>query len=249
MFKDHPKIMTSSRIVSRNEKRLFSKMSSDWWTADDKKKWIFSKQLNWISNNLPQVEHGTALDIGLGKGRYTKLLDEFYSTVGIDINKTIIHLTKADTRLEILDMDTENLGFRDEMFDVITAIELTPHISYIQRMLPEAYRILKPTGVFFISITNSNSLYTLWTMKVNPVFKKIKHLRIQYSPSEFEGLLKIYGLNVVKKYEIGVFTPLSLYPKWKNTLIPSCVSELCSDKIDRSLGRYFGSNITYMIQK
>jgi len=60
------------------------------------------------------------------------------------------------------DLNRDDLPFADGEFDLVTCTEAFEHIENYHRVVREAHRILKPGGVFFVSIPNMLSLRSRW---------------------------------------------------------------------------------------
>lgn len=84
---------------------------------------------------------------------------EFARTFGIDVEISRLQIfaqkTKnRDNRVIVLQMSAEEMGFPNEKFDVITAIEVIEHIPNLNKALGEIKRLLKPGGLFCITCPN-----------------------------------------------------------------------------------------------
>lgn len=99
------------------------------------------------------------LDIGCGNGTFTLLLGTgFARTIGIDVEpsrlRTFAKKIENHGHIFVLQMSAEDLGFPDESFDVITAIEVIEHIPDLAKALREVKRVLKRGGMFCITCPN-----------------------------------------------------------------------------------------------
>lgn len=101
------------------------------------------------------------LDVGCGNGAFTISLGSDFSEVyGIDVegDRLAEFRQKIQERglrnFSVQSMSAEKMGFPDNYFDVITAIEVIEHIPGLGSALDEIYRVLKPGGVFGITCPN-----------------------------------------------------------------------------------------------
>jgi 2-polyprenyl-3-methyl-5-hydroxy-6-metoxy-1,4-benzoquinol methylase len=65
------------------------------------------------------------------------------------------------------------LPFGDCFFEIITAHELIEHLKAPEKFLEEAYRVLKPNGLLFITTPNVSSLFN--SRAVKGVYKSLKY--------------------------------------------------------------------------
>ena len=102
------------------------------------------------------------LDLGCGEGRHsiTAWLLAEVQVIGLDLSKA--DLSTAQTRLQDFDAPTErihfiqgsafSLPFPDNSFDRVICAEVLEHIHAYHDVLREISRVLKPGGVFAVSV-------------------------------------------------------------------------------------------------
>ena len=109
---------------------------------------------------LPEVAGLTGLDIGCGEGHNTRLLAKRGARVtAIDIADDFIAHAKQSEQHERLGIDYRvasavELPFPDSAFDFATGFMSFMDIPETDRVLAEAYRVLKPGGFLQFSITH-----------------------------------------------------------------------------------------------
>jgi SAM-dependent methyltransferase len=109
---------------------------------------------------LPDVDGLAGLDIGCGEGHNTRLLARRGARMtGIDISATFIRHASEEERAHPLGIrykvaSAVDLPFGDESFDFVTAFMSLMDIPEIERVLAEAFRVLRPGGFFQFSITH-----------------------------------------------------------------------------------------------
>lgn len=100
------------------------------------------------------------LDLGCGTGRFTKYLaSTSLNVIGVDFSQEMLSIARQDNRYKAhctgawyFYMRMEELDFLPNTFDIVTAIG---SLEYHKRLVPvlcEAYRVLKPGGVFYFNI-------------------------------------------------------------------------------------------------
>ncbi|MCL0041334.1 class I SAM-dependent methyltransferase [Dehalococcoidia bacterium] len=103
------------------------------------------------------------LDIGCGTGELTLILGnalKAQKTFGMEISPVATEIAiKKGIHAVQLDVDSSNLPFDDDFFDVIFVGELIEHLFDPDHLLNEIYRTLKPEGFGIITTPNLASWY------------------------------------------------------------------------------------------
>jgi len=109
---------------------------------------------------LPDVEGLSGLDIGCGEGHNTRLLAKRGAQVmAIDVSEVFIRHARQREEKDPLSIhyrvaSAVDLPYADSAFDFATGIMSFMDIAETDRVLAEAYRILKPGGFLQFSITH-----------------------------------------------------------------------------------------------
>lgn len=103
------------------------------------------------------------LDVGCGDGNFTKLIAKACrakEVYGIDVSERAIKIAKNNgIKAFKVDVDEENLPFRDNYFDAVYAGAIIEHLFDPDHFLDEIYRVLKPGGLLVLDTPNLASLY------------------------------------------------------------------------------------------
>jgi len=97
-------------------------------------------------------------DLGCGRGFVPYMLGEllgFKEVYGVDIDDRMI--SAAEKRLYKVvksNLETDILPFPSNYFDLVTTFGVLEHLKWFDNPIKEAYRILKPNGLFLVSIPN-----------------------------------------------------------------------------------------------
>jgi SAM-dependent methyltransferase len=158
--------------------------------------------LKYLPKNEP------ILEAGCGLGAWVVFLSKKgYDIAGIDNNKTVIDQLKAwDPSLKVSHGDIRKLPYAGNALGAYISLGVVEHFEEgCDEAMKEAYRVLKPGGLVFLTIPANNifrklvahpvrALYLFWQkQKNNPAF----FAEYRYSRKETEELLKKYGFEPV----------------------------------------------------
>jgi len=103
------------------------------------------------------------LDVGCGDGNFTLLIKEACKAeevYAVEISERgVEEASKKGIKAFRLDVDVEDLPFKDEFFDAVFAGEVMEHLFDPDHFLDEVYRVLKPKGILVLTTPNLASLH------------------------------------------------------------------------------------------
>lgn len=130
------------------------------------------------------------LDVGCGKGELLSLLrDDFRQVAGCDPSPAMLSSSQGvETRVQV---DSGKIPFGDATFDLVTAVCVYHHVPPSSRLTltQEAYRVLRPQGVFAILEHNPYNPVTRLIVSRTPVDADAVLLR----PSEAREWMRLAG--------------------------------------------------------
>ncbi|MGO4876832.1 class I SAM-dependent methyltransferase [Pedobacter psychrotolerans] len=89
--------------------------------------------------------HGSLLDIGCGNKPYQdKLADKVINYTGVDI------IQSSKNKVDYI-CPANNIPLESNLFDTVISTQTIEHVEDHQGLINEAYRLLKPDGVFILS--------------------------------------------------------------------------------------------------
>lgn len=142
-------------------------------------------------NSLP---FGYLLDIGVGNGSHLHLYRS-HKITAIDTSRKMLEAAGKRNRsaIELLQMNGEKLSFRDQSFDYIILSHVIAVVDNPEKLLEEAYRVLKPNGQVFIlnHFTPKN-----WLRHVDHALAQVSKL------FHFKSVFHMNGLEAIKKFTL-----------------------------------------------
>ena len=92
---------------------------------------------------------GKTLDNGCGTGLFLPKLGEY--SVGLDISSELLSEARSRVKQGLVQADSENLPFRDNVFDSTVSCTVIQNVPSPNLMVSESARVTKPAGLIVIS--------------------------------------------------------------------------------------------------
>jgi 2-polyprenyl-6-hydroxyphenyl methylase/3-demethylubiquinone-9 3-methyltransferase len=115
-------------------------------------------RLRGVLDYIGPVEGLRVLDVGSGKGRFSRALEALGAlVVGIDISRGMLNEGRGLDRVQ---GSARRLPFRSRSFDCVLSVEMFEHLptSTIDATIREFRRVLVPQGILAIVDKNAGSL-------------------------------------------------------------------------------------------
>lgn len=160
-------------------------------TKTDKGSFHFGLEKPAMYAELPDLGGKIVLSLGCGAGHDSAELKKRGAahSVGIDISEELIKIAKAEhPECEFHVMDMEKLVFSDSEFDFIYSSLAVHYLKDWGNMLAEAYRVLKPGGIFLFSC--GHPVTDQWDVHMEGNIR-VKQLRVEENKQNDE--VKIFG--------------------------------------------------------
>lgn len=176
-----------------------------------------------IFENLPS-HVSTLLDIGCGPGVFLHLLHKQTGIKGIGIEITDIKIRYAQAKLNVnvLKGNAGHLPFKDETFDVVTALELIEHLPYkiYEGALEEVQRVAKKWII--ISVPHCEEIQYIPCPYCGTRFNSSYHLR-SFDEKKMKILFPSFGMVKLKKivlYSQPLFLFKKIFASFRPPLFP-----------------------------
>jgi ubiquinone/menaquinone biosynthesis C-methylase UbiE len=190
-------------------------------TYDVKQPHYKPENMTRVESILAGIAHKTSgeslIDLGCGTGFIINIAKKYFRTVvGVDI--TPMMLKQVDTKggqIERCLAETDQLPFRENEFDACTAYGFLHHLHDLEPTLNEAYRCLRPGGIFF---ADQDPNYHYWrlmdSLKGRDDLKEVVQKEVRSVVYASEDIANETGLSVeeislaeFQKMEQGGFDP------------------------------------------
>lgn len=178
--------------------------------------------LELIMNHLNIKSGMKILDLGTGTGYLAFPVAEKYpdaEVIGLDIVKKALEencrmaVHKGLKNIEFVSYDGVNFPFQDASFDIVMTRYALHHFPEINNAFSEISRVLKSSGIFFLSDPAPNDNDTERFVDAYMQMKKDGHIKF-YTKSEWNELGSISGLYPVSDFETEI-----RFPKKKKTAL------------------------------
>jgi SAM-dependent methyltransferase len=209
---------------------------------------------------IHEIPYGVNLDLGTGIGAYypeikkhSKSLYAFDGEISYLRNFQKIN---PNDNTKIFISTTENIAVRNELFDAIFAIEVLEHVKKLELTLDEINRILKPNGLFYVTVPNKyfpldghmvhfgkyfiEGRYVPFLPMSDFIHEKIGTAR-RFAPKDFYGNFTKHGFEVVG---IDYMMPPFDYFKFGRKYIKKL-----SNKIEVSILKFFSMTLIIVLRK
>lgn len=209
---------------------LYRIEENHWWHSSRR-----AIVLDWIRRHYADRRGLYILDAGCGTGLMMKELAVFGDIEGVDISEEALEFCRQRGLHQVRKADVIDLPFPDEIFDVVTALDVVEHLDDDVVALREWYRVLKTGGRVFLFVPAHRWLWSLQD--------EISHHRRRYTARALAETVSRSGLRVERQsYVNGFLLPVilagriwlrvlrrfkhvhtenDLHPSWSNGMLAS----------------------------
>ncbi|MBC7326540.1 class I SAM-dependent methyltransferase [bacterium] len=149
--------------------------------------WWFKGRRAIISSVLGDLKPERILDVGCGTGANLSLFNA--NVIGLDASLEALKLAKRrKSDAQLIQAKAENLPFKDDVFDLVLALDLLEHLPDDVKGLKEMYRVLKKGGTLLVTVP---AYKFLWSEHD----EALCHFR-RYSKGEIAGKMEGVGFSI-----------------------------------------------------
>ena len=110
-----------------------------------------------VADRLRSTSYEKLLDVGCGTGYLFELFLAQWEAEyhGLDLSPEMLKMAKAkfSGRVTLVEGSADRLPYADHSFDVVTCIQSFHHYPDPDKAMQEAFRVLKPGGLYILSDT------------------------------------------------------------------------------------------------
>lgn len=172
--------------------------SSHWWFVGRRAILeTFLKQM--IQNLRSEIPNPKILDVGCGTGANIEMLSQFGEAEGVDVSDDALAFCRRKG-LKVQKGLAETLPFRDETFELTTALDVIEHLDDDIAGLREMFRVTRSGGysLFFVP-----AFMWLWGVQDD-----ISHHRIRYTRKQITERIEKAGYKV----ERATYSNITFFP-------------------------------------
>ena len=145
----------------------------------------------WITKNYIDSDTISIIDVGAGVGRQAKMLvDDFQMDVTVVEKSDFGAMLCKEKKLKTIQADATNLPLESDTFSAAIAMDILEHIEDDSAAVAEIYRILKPDGIFFVTVP---AFRFMWSSHD----ESVSHVR-RYEFKEIREKLESIGFKIIK---------------------------------------------------
>jgi len=156
-------------------------------------------------------------DLGSGDGSLLYSLFKYgylkkvSNVIAVDISQERINnVSKIDNRIKCFVGDISNLAMiKDGSFDFAVSSQVIEHISDHDKVVSEAYRILRPEGLFYLSTIFKKWYGWYFYRSHGKWVLDPTHVREYEDPEELLGLIRNQGFEVLQEKKTLQWFPLT----------------------------------------
>lgn len=152
-----------------------------------------NKWIGVMRSLIPSGSYKKALDLGCGTVEFYELVTEEVGAeyTGMDLSPHMLEVgMKKYKKINLIEGDAENIPFKDNTFDLVVCRGLIHHLPDPLKGCQEAYRVLKPNGIFIVSEPHSNTILYLVRKMYYKVSSHFSDSHKSFRREEFLTLLK-----------------------------------------------------------
>jgi phosphatidylethanolamine/phosphatidyl-N-methylethanolamine N-methyltransferase len=175
---------------------------------------LFMKRRRCVVYEINSLPRGKVLEIGVGVGSHLDYYEQ-HSITGIDLSEKMLEKAQTGRKskdINLIRMDGEQLDFLNDSFHYIFICRALAVTGNPNRMIDEASRVLKPSGLIYIL---NHETPNNWIKYIDIAFNPISHIFNFSSHFNVNNVQSLSRLKLVKEQSFGAcsYTKLSVYQK------------------------------------
>lgn len=161
----------------KNDLEYYNLNADKWWKEDEVlylPDHLNKSRFEFFNSYVPNWKGLKVLDVGCGGGLACEFLAKRGANVfGIDLSFTSIkaaqeHAQKSDLLIDYKWGTAEDLPYEENTFDAVVCFDVLEHIADLEKVISEAYRVLKRNGMFLFDTINrtfKSKVIMIWLLE------------------------------------------------------------------------------------
>lgn len=170
------------------------------------------KYLDFMQGIEPTLPvRSTVLEAGCGTGQTLSILSKRHETVGLDISRAALNLTRTNCKNPVLGSIFE-IPFKDNTFDLVYNSGVIEHFKDPENVsaIAEMARVTKPSGRAIIIVPNTLCLWYKAGKFVAVIMKNFEFgYEEDYSPKRLKTAVQRAGLEIEKVFGLQALPPFA----------------------------------------
>jgi len=159
---------------------------------------LHDKATFFLERLLRFCHKGRLLDIGAASGAYVRAaIDKGWEAYGIELSPLAVAFAKDYWKVDLIQGTLEEAHFQNNFFDAVILVHTLEHLPDPLKTLEEINRILKRTGMLYISVPNIGSYRAKKLGERWLALKPAEHLFF-FSPKTLKQLFKKAEFDIIR---------------------------------------------------
>jgi 2-polyprenyl-3-methyl-5-hydroxy-6-metoxy-1,4-benzoquinol methylase len=159
---------------------------------------LYDKATFFLERLLRYSDKGRLLDIGAASGAYVRAaIDKGWEAYGVELSPLAVKFAKNYWKVDLIQGTLEEAHFQNNFFDAIILVHTLEHLPHPLETLKEINRILKRTGMLYVSLPNIASYRAKKLGEKWSALKPAEHLFF-FSPKTLKLLFKKAGFDLIR---------------------------------------------------
>ena len=177
---------------------------------------------------LKRLPPGKFLDVGCGLGYFIDGIrqNSDWDVCGVEFSNEAVEYARQNLNLDVRQGELADVNFPEQSFDFVRVWNVLEHVKDPLSLLKEVRRIIKPDGLFHLSVpsgyADSGGLIKFYNLEGKPARSKDGHLFF-FSKKALLQMFDETNFEIIKSGTIGMrrgMTNLGLFPRKPNWKTP-----------------------------
>jgi 2-polyprenyl-3-methyl-5-hydroxy-6-metoxy-1,4-benzoquinol methylase len=159
---------------------------------------LYDKASFFLERLLRYCDKGRLLDIGAASGAYVRVaIDKGFDAYGVELSPLAVKFAKDYWKVDLIQGTLGEAHFQNCFFDAVILVHTLEHLPQPLETLEEINRILKKTGILYVSLPNIASCKAKKMKEKWEALKPAEHLFF-FSPKTLKILFEKAGFDITR---------------------------------------------------